>query len=204
MKFSEEVPSELQLSSAYISSSKTSLDRADLDIDLVEAVGIFGPFIEYQVQDLLLINQDIKQSCSSAFDVLMNTQGGLCQCKLPKTIEKQNKTKKDELYNDIIVLFEEQNLAWLSSDVDSSDNALVRNLTDCLWYIDGHHHVLEKQGCSIPNIFSSFTGYNQPEASKHCKRAIENMSAACISAISSSLFGCLQAEYWKRPHFEAC
>ena len=28
------------------------------------------------------------------------------------------------------------------------------------------------------------------------------MSAACISAISSSLFGCLQAEYWKHPHFE--
>ncbi len=28
------------------------------------------------------------------------------------------------------------------------------------------------------------------------------MSAACISAISSSLFGCLQAEHWKRPHFE--
>ena len=28
------------------------------------------------------------------------------------------------------------------------------------------------------------------------------MSAVCISAISSSLFGCLQAEYWKRPYFE--
>ena len=29
------------------------------------------------------------------------------------------------------------------------------------------------------------------------------MSATKILAISSSLFGCLQAEYWKRPHFEA-
>ena len=28
------------------------------------------------------------------------------------------------------------------------------------------------------------------------------MSAASISAISTSLFRCLQAEYWKRPHFE--
>ena len=125
----------------------------------------------------------------------MNTQRGLCQRKLPKTIEKQNKTKKDELYNDIIVLLGEQNLACLSSDVDSSGTTLVRNLTDCLWYIDGHHQVLNKQGCSIPNIFSSFTRYNQPQASKHHKRAIENMSAASILAISTSLFGCLQAEY---------
>ncbi len=62
-------------------------------MDLVEAVGVFGPFIKYQVQDLLLINQDIKQSCSSAFDVLMNTQRGLCQRKLPKTVEKQNKER---------------------------------------------------------------------------------------------------------------
>ena len=54
---------ELQLSSAYIGSSKTSLDRADLDIDLLEAVGIFGPFIKYLVQDLVLIDQDIKQPC---------------------------------------------------------------------------------------------------------------------------------------------
>ena len=28
------------------------------------------------------------------------------------------------------------------------------------------------------------------------------MSAAKILAISSSLFGCLQAEYWKRPHYK--
>ncbi|CAB4028703.1 Hypothetical predicted protein [Paramuricea clavata] len=174
LNISEEVPFELQLTSAYIGSSKISLDRADLDLDLAEAVGIFGPFIKYQVADLVLNDKDKqsgndqdKQPCSSAFDVLMDTQRCLCRHKLPKKIEKQNKTKKDELYNDVIVLFEEENLAWLSSDVDSSGNALVQNLTDCLWYIDGHHQVLKKQGCSIPVIFSSFTGYNQPQASKH-------------------------------------
>ena len=128
-------------------------------------MGIFGPFIKYQVQDLVLIDKDIKNPCSSAFDVLMNTQRGLCQRKLPKTIEKQNKTRKDELYNDIITLLGEQNPSWLSSDVDSSGIALVRNLTDCLWYIDGHHDVLKKQGCSVPSIFSQFTGYNQPQTS---------------------------------------
>ena len=41
---SEDISRELQLCSAYIGSSKTSLDRADLD--LVEVVGIFGPFIK--------------------------------------------------------------------------------------------------------------------------------------------------------------
>ena len=51
---SEEVSFDQQLSSAYIGKLKTSLDRADPHIDLVEAVGIFGPFIKYQVQDLVL------------------------------------------------------------------------------------------------------------------------------------------------------
>jgi hypothetical protein len=201
LNLSEEIICELQLTSAYIGNSKVSLDRVDLDLDLQEAVGVFGPFIKYQVAEKNCNDQN-KQSGASAFDVLMNTQRELCQRKLPKIIEKQNKTKKDELYNKVVDFLEEQNLAWSSSEVDSSGVALVQNLIDCLWYIDGHHHVLGKQGCCIPDIFSSFTGYNQPQASKHRKRTVENMSAASISAISSSLFGCLQADYWKRSHFQ--
>ena len=77
--------------SAHIGSSKISLDRADLDLDLAEAVGLFGPYIKYQVADQVLNDKNIqpgneqnKQPSSSAFDVLMDTQRGLCRRKLPK------------------------------------------------------------------------------------------------------------------------
>ena len=57
------------------------------------------------------------------------------------------------------------------------------------------------QGCHIPDIFKVLTGYNTPEASKHKKHTILNMSGSTTSSLASSLFGHLQGGYWKCPEF---
>ena len=97
-------------------------------------------------------------------------------------------------------------MQWRNSEVDGAGVNLVRTLTECLWYIDGHHSVLEKQGCSNS---TAFQGYNIPEASKHRKHSINNLSGATLSSIGFSLYGCLQSSYWKssvfvelQPHVE--
>lgn len=51
LNLSEEVLCGLPLTNAYIGNSKVSLDRVDLDLDLPEAVGVFGPFVNYQVAE---------------------------------------------------------------------------------------------------------------------------------------------------------
>ena len=45
-------------------------------------------------------------------------------------------------------------------------------------------------------MFLMFTGYNVPEASKHRKRSLQNMSSSTLQELSDTLFSCLQCSYW--------
>ena len=112
---------------------------------------------------------------------------------LPKRIEKEKLTKRDDLYNDVLEFLEKEGVAWYTSEVDGAGKRFVSALVDTLWYIDGHHDVFEKQSCKIPSVFTSFAGYNTPHAPKHRKRSAANMSGSSISSHASTLFGCLQA-----------
>ena len=81
----------------------------------------------------------------------------------------------------MIVLLEQNELSWKSCEIPSVDEQLVGNLTEILWYVDGHHDVFKDRGFQIPGVFSSFVGYNTPEASKHRKRQVGNMSGETLA-----------------------
>lgn len=100
--------------------------------------------------------------------------------------------------NKLIEFLVAKECAWHGSEVSSTGTSLVNALTDILWPIDGHHHVLGSQGHKIPSSFSHFNGYNRPELSKHRKRQIGNLSGSTLSMSSSHLFYCLQGSYWSR------
>ena len=72
----------------------------------------------------------------------------------------------------------------------------VSCLVDLLWYIDGHHDVFKNRFNSIPASVAQFSGYNTPEASKHRKRSLCNMSASVLHELANSMFRCLQGSYW--------
>ena len=120
---------------------------------------------------------------------------------LPKRIEKEKMSKKDNLYNAVLEFLTKENVGWNQLDVDGVGIRFVSALVDTLWYIDGHHQVFEKQGLKIPDVFSPFVGYNVPEASKHRKRSATNMSECTIHSHAALLFGCLQGIYWAQPKF---
>ena len=186
------------LSKAYLGPAKTSLDQVELDVELIQAVSTFGPYLKYVVVKDTVDAPPPRSAC----DVLMNAQRSLCQPKLPSKITRERLTKKELLFNDVIDFLQSQDLSWPGTDAaEGAGKKFVACLVDCLWYLDGRKHVLEKQGCKFPNFMCAFEGYNKPEASKHRKRSIENMCSSVLRTHSQSLYSCLQNVYWNRPKF---
>ena len=104
---------------------------------------------------------------------MMNQRALSSKSTLPAPLEPRN--SKDKLFNDLVLLFEKQDWKWRDGS-DTHAKKSISNLCDVLWYIDGHHETLEARSCAIPTPFSTFTGYNTPEKSKHRKRQAENLS----------------------------
>lgn len=78
------------LSRAYLGKSKDSLDLIELDVELQQAISMFGHFLKYVV--CLEASPSPRQS---AFDVLMNSQRNLDQLRLPSKVTKEKMTKRD-------------------------------------------------------------------------------------------------------------
>ena len=131
----------------------------------------------------------------NAVDVLMAAAHARSSKVLPEKIEKC----KDEPFNSIVEWLKEENLTWKSSEVDSGTATNTVSTLQCvLWYIDGHHKNLADRSCSVPSIFSKFTGYNLPERSKHRRRSIQSFSREILRSHSQRLFGNLQNQFWLR------
>lgn len=113
---------------------------------------------------------------------------------LPPCIAVRN--KKDELYNAIIEWLESQGLSWTASIECRIGVNTVNTLCDVLWYIDGHSGTFTERHCPIPLVFQLFSGYNQPEVSKHRKRNVLSMSEEALRSHSQRLFGNLQSGFW--------
>lgn len=188
------------LSRAFLGSSKDSLDLIELNVELQQAIAMFGPFLKYVVT-IKEGSDDSPPPRQSAVQVLMNAQRSLDQPRLPTKTTRESLTMKDVLFNSVVDFLGVQELAWRGTDADGVGKKFVSSLVDCLWYIDGRSHVFEKQGCKLPDFVSNFAGYNKPEVSKHRKRTAENMCSSIIRSHSSTLFSCLQSVYWSRPKF---
>ena len=144
---------------------------------------------------------EVALSSRNAFDVLLANQALLSQPGRPPTVSVRN--AKDHLYNDILGYMEEQELNWRSEEIDTQGRMCVRKLTNILWILDGHHDVLAKQSCPVPDTFSRFQGYNTPQKHKHRKRSISNLDGDTIRCHSSFLFDLLHAPFWTRHKWQA-
>jgi len=137
-------------------------------------------------------------NCRNAFEVLMSASRRLT---LPNKI-LHIKNKKQQLYNDLIEHFESNNMMWYADEVADDGEKFLANMVDLLWYIDSHRDVFKHRNKKIPDNWSKFSGYNIPEASKHRKRSIQNMSAPVLREHSNNLFNCLQRKFWLRSNWQ--
>jgi len=125
---------------------------------------------------------------------MMAAQRERMSCVLPDKIVVRN--KKDQLYNDMLMMIEKNGLKCEVNSGTASN--VLSSLCDALWYVDGHHQTFAGRILSIPEIFSNFTGYNQPEKLKHKKRLAGSMCAGTLKSHSQRLFGNLQLPFWDR------
>ena len=81
-------------------------------------------------------------------------------------------------------------MKWHSFEVQLCETALLKALSDLLWYIDGHYHVCNQQSCPIPIVFKDFQGFNRPELHGHRKRESMNMSRVEFEVYCKAVYQC--------------
>ena len=185
------------LQDAFLGRSKDNLDQIDMGILLCLAVTSFGGYLRYVTSQR---ETPAEKSSMTAFEVMMASQRQLCLRKLPE--KKKECNSKDRLYNLVVELLQEKDVAFSPTEVDHLGVNLVKTLVECLWYIDGRHSNFERHSSPIPDVFSRFTGFNVPDKSKHRKRALGNMQHDVLHGLYQSLFGLLQASFWQRDKWK--
>ncbi len=111
----------------------------------------------------------------------------------------QERTKKDKLFNDLLLsILKAKELCLNHDEVHTFGVRLLKTICDVLWYIDGSHHLFSQRSTGIPQIFHTFTGYNVPEKSKHRKRVTDNVSPDRLIQLSKELVAILQHNQWTR------
>lgn len=162
----------------------------------------FGKFVEFRVE-LEQQREEAMQQCIPArnpFQIMAMAQRQLQfgDNGVPRKISVS--TKKDQLFNDLVQLMKDIEVRW--NDANAFGVPFLKNLTEILWYIDGHHHTIAERAPPIPTLFSDFNGYNCPERHKHRKRTRENLRAAELQSHSMTLCDFLESSWLKKDRFK--
>ena len=144
--------SSFEMKDAFLGRSKDSLDGVSLSVPLDSAIQTFGPYLRYHTE----AKEAVCPPRVDAFALMMCSQRQIDQRKLPSKLVVR--TKKDQLFNDVVDMLKPRGLLFSSNEVASSGQNLVKLLTDSLWYIDGHHESMKKQSCPIPEAFRGLFG----------------------------------------------
>ena len=107
------------------------------------------------------------------------------------------KLSKNKLFNDILDILKSSAVEWSKDDVNDRGSSLVDKITDCLWYLDRHHHTLAAQGFPVPKEFEHFQGYNIPDKHGH-KPSVNNLEQSRVLEHSLKLLEKTQQSYMKR------
>ena len=135
LKKSHEV-SHFEMKNALLGRPKDSLDGVSLSVPLDSAIQSFGPYLRYHTE---VIEEAVSTPRVNVFPSKLAVR-----------------TKKDQLFNDVIDMLQKRGLQFSLSEVASSGQNLVKLLTDTLWYLDGHHDTMKKHSCPIPEVFFHF------------------------------------------------
>ena len=117
--------------------------------DIVE----FGKYLKYLIHSPTESADNASQSvCSrrNAFQVLLDSSR--LTVVLPDKMTSP-RTAKDELKNSVIDFLKDSNLGWSAAYVKACGDRFVENLTEALWYLDGHQNTL---AAPLPFSFHSF------------------------------------------------
>ncbi|RIB09140.1 hypothetical protein C2G38_2251568 [Gigaspora rosea] len=129
----------------------------DGDLTMLEVLGFM------QVKFCLVHNKNLDISISTqdklnAFDILMTNSKRFL---LPRRYTEHNNYNR--LYNEIIELFEAQQVGWVCGSHETIGKAFVNRLANALWYIDPHLSTLSALSYSLPILFTQLKTYKDDE-----------------------------------------
>ena len=185
-----------ELLSAQVGQEKNSLDNVDFSVPIIAVISSFGRYLKYSVTILQTASSSEAATTSLSSSALSQS----ADCVLLSTVIQpaDQKTMKDKLFNDILQLLISVNVHIRINEIPIMKKLIVL-LRNVFWHIDGHHYVFEQRAMAIPAFFSSFTGYNCPEWSKHRKRLTQNMSSDALQEFALELSTILHLGFWERP-----
>ena len=122
---------QVQLESCFVGNEKHQLDKTNVDLPIADVVATFGPYIK-----LFVSFADGAPDPVPRPPAMMLSQRSLSIPTIPSRIP--SRSKKDDLYNALVGLFEQENLN-LASDDAINGKRLLKSLTNALWYIDDRH-----------------------------------------------------------------
>ena len=152
-----------------LASDRVAVSNTIIILYIVWVLGLYGEYKTFAPR--------YQPSASPRADI----SGLRSDCVLISTVIQpaDQNTMKDKLFNDILQLLVSVKIHIRINEIPIMKKLIVLLRND-FWHIDGHHHVFEQQVMAIPAFFSSFTGYNCPERSKHRKRLTQNMSSDAL------------------------
>ncbi len=114
MRLSRRLTSEYTVKSCFVGKETHCLNKVSVDVCIVEAVPLFGPFVKYMVEassNTVCSSGSAVPKQLNAFDILMSSQQSLSAIsRIPA------RTRKDDLYNALSEFFEEKNLLLPKGD----------------------------------------------------------------------------------------
>ncbi|CAB5370419.1 unnamed protein product [Rhizophagus irregularis] len=117
-------------------------------------------FLQVKFSIIEKINSDTPALIQNtdAFNILMNNSRQLL---LPQRCTEYNRC--NQLYNEIIDLFRDQKVGWISDVHNTIGKTFVNRITDAIWYIDPHLSTLHARSCSLPVFFTQLKTYQDGE-----------------------------------------
>ena len=111
--------------------------------------------------------------------------------------EVTNLNKKDELFKDLVKLFQTSRVDFSSTAVGSSGSYFVQVLTNALWYITNDHltiHETTKQAKELTPILKLFEGYiGYYEIKRKKKVKVMPLSSDLLRSHAHALFPVVEA-----------
>ena len=81
--------------------------------------------------------------------------------------------------------------------------SLINTVGDCMWYIDGDHETLGRQGCGVPVELNHLQNYNKPELHGHKRKCgisscTETLHRHVLTLNGTLAHAYMQSKSWKR------
>ena len=163
--------------------------QPDLPLKDINPLGIYVIFEVNRPSEQNNVNEN-HSPASDAFSILMKNVKK--NDFLPDLLNETDNLKKlKKKFREFLVI---NKVGWSQDGASKYGLLLINSVGDCLWYLDGHHETLKRQGCGIPIELIHLQDYNKPEKHsykrKHgitlSKETIHHHVLSLSSALSST------------------